>query len=248
VKLLPINRIVRGATAFCVTGAGVACWALAAGVMASMAETIRRPIFHRYFIPCSVMAEPRYGWARFVETSSPTHPWRCRRRPQRDHSIPAMRGGAAGRRPGAHPASASSAAAAMAFAGPVDAAREAEKRRCPASEFHRCPDVEAATGDIIYAVLVGQPSAFGTGGKERTGRIEKIVHPAIKAELLAATVYVEREEQVMLPNIADEQIGRNLCAGVGFKQSAIAVEQLIAVVDLAIIGRRPADAEIVEPP
>src|SRR3546814_16651064 len=54
------------------------------------------------------------------------------------------------------------------------------------SEFHRRADIEAASGNIIDAVLVGQAPALGAARQEGADRIEQIVHPAIAAEFLAA--------------------------------------------------------------
>src|SRR3546814_6350218 len=78
--------------------------------------------------------------------------------------------------------------------------------------------------------------------------LEQIVHPAIKAKVPAAAIDVERQEQVVLPHVADVEEGGHLGIGVGREQGAILVAQDIAVADLAIIGGRPADAEIVELP
>src|SRR3546814_2600651 len=43
-----------------------------------------------------------------------------------------------------------------------------------ASEFHRRADIETASGDVVDAVLVGQPPGVGAGGQEGADRIEQI--------------------------------------------------------------------------
>src|SRR3546814_11345408 len=73
--------------------------------------------------------------------------------------------------------------------------------------------------------------------------VEQIVHPAIKAKVPAAAIDVERQEQVVLPHVADVEEGGNLGNGVGREQGAILVAQDVAVAVLAIIGGRPAAAE-----
>src|SRR3546814_19012168 len=54
------------------------------------------------------------------------------------------------------------------------------------SEFHRRADIEAAAGNIIDAVLIGQAPALGPARQAGAERIEQIVHAAIKQEFLAA--------------------------------------------------------------
>src|SRR3546814_20686120 len=78
-----------------------------------------------------------------------------------------------------------------------------------ASEFHRRADIETASGDVVDAVLVGQPPGVGAGGQEGADRIARIVNPDIKAEFPADAVVVERQEQVCLYTAAQDQLTKH---------------------------------------
>ncbi len=101
---------------------------------------------------------------------------------------------------------------------PVDRRPEASFFCVSHQNFTVAPTVEAAAGNIIDAVLVGQPAALGPARQEGAGRIEQIVHPAIEAEFLAARIEIERQEQVVLPHVADVEEDRHLGIRIGFEQ------------------------------